>query len=471
LQAAVDRDTGRRNFASAPSAPMPPFDFAALVFLVLPLVVFFAGFIVWLIALPALAVIAASLWRLRPQRIAIGRADIRQGLMVALAALVFLWACAYLPPFGKTWDWIKHFALINELARYPWPPVNDETHTYLRYSLAYHLLPGLAARLFGELAIEPAVFLETWTGLWLILMLALTKIRPLRPPLFVATFLYFGGLTLVPWLLAGAKGGVFDTKEWWAGNSLFAYESHVTLFLWVPQHALPGLIGVLLLLPAEGREPEPASFGLLGAAALLWSPFAFLGLLPFALAAVKQGWAKTVRDPSNILCALLLVLPVAVYLSAGAESVPHGFNWDRPGFSFRLYAEFVLLHVGVFLIALAFCDWKHLRYPAIVIVVLLALPLFRIGAFNDFTMRTCIPAIGLLAIAVASALSEARNFRALPLAVLCVVGAAGAVIEIGAADRGERLQPALQSMRTGFLRDDRRFFVQYNAPLPNWILR
>lgn len=454
---------------------MAPLDYAALVFLAAPLAVFFAGFVVWIIAVPALAVIAASLWRLRPGRIVIERADLRRAMGTAVVAGLFLWACAYLPPLGRTWDWYRHFAMLNELVRHPWPPVNEETHTFLRYTFAYYLFPALAARLLGEKVIEAAVFLETWIGLWLILVLLLAKVRPARPVLFLVIFLFFGGLTLVGWLLSESAEPLLTSKEWWVGDWLFAYESHATLFLWVPQHALPGLIGILLLLPTQGRSFPPAGVGLLGAAALLWSPFAALGLFPFALAVASGDWRRALLDPGNILSALMLVLPLAVYLLAGAEGIPHEFSWNRPGFSFAIYLEFVLLQVGVFIIALAFAGFRHLRHPAIVIAVLLLLPLYRVGAFNDFTMRACIPAIALLAIAVAATLSEApwkwgTGLRVLPLAALFAVGAAGAVLEIVVGGLQYRIPPEPQSLRTGIWRDA-PFFVQFNAPLPNWVLR
>jgi hypothetical protein len=183
-------------------------------------------------------------------------------------------------------------------------------------------------------------------------------------------------------------------------------------------------------------------------------------------------------DPGNILCALVLGVPFVVYLTAGIEAIPHGFSWDRPGFSILIYVEFVLLQVGLFLIELAYVGgFRHLRHPVVVIAILLVLPLCWVGFYNDFTMRTCIPAIVLLAIAVAATLSEAPwrrrpDLRLLPLAVLFAIGAAGAVLEIVVAGSGYRVPPELQSMRTGFLHDDLHFFVQFNAPLPkSWILR
>ena len=65
----------------------------------------------------------------------------REVLLCATISCLFLCACGYVPPLGRSWDWIKHFAIINELADHPWPPVNDEPHTFLRYYLGYYLVP------------------------------------------------------------------------------------------------------------------------------------------------------------------------------------------------------------------------------------------------------------------------------------------------------------------------------------------
>ena len=111
--------------------------------------------------------------------------------------------------------------------------------------------------------------------------------------------------------------------------------------------------------------------------------------------------------------------------------VPHvGETAAIPGLRRRSYFEFITLEVGVYLFALRLCGWQHLSYPGIVIAVLLLLPLYRIGEFNDFTMRACIPAIMLIAIAASAATAEARDLRCIPLAVLMLVGSITSVLEI-----------------------------------------
>src|SRR5580693_684984 len=106
-------------------------EFLAFLYLTAPLIIFFASFATTMVAGPALAVILTVLYRARPRRLSNGIPDPRRVFLCMLTATLFLWACAYLPPFERTWDWTKHFAIINELAQNSWPPVNEATHTFL----------------------------------------------------------------------------------------------------------------------------------------------------------------------------------------------------------------------------------------------------------------------------------------------------------------------------------------------------
>jgi hypothetical protein len=312
---------------------------------------------------------------------------------------------------------------------------------------------------------------QTWTGLFLLLALLLQKVRPARSMLFLVLFLLFSGPDLVPWLIKEGGSSLLAHKEWWAGSGhLFAYEGHATLLIWVPQHALAGMIGLSLLLPDEGRDAPWQAFGLLGAAVLLWSPFAAIGLAPFALAAVARTGREAFLDWGNIVCAAVLGIPLASYLLADAGSMPRGFSWNHAGFSWLTYATFVALEVGLCLLALRLCGWQHLRHPAIVIAVLLLLPLYRIGEFNDLTMRACIPALMLLAVATCAATTEARGLRCIPLALLMIVGSVTSVLEIIGRSHDGTVPARSQTLRSGLLAQP-PFVMQYNAPLPNWVLR
>jgi hypothetical protein len=459
-----------RRFAATPSERCGGLEFAALVYLSVPLVIFFWSFIRIDMAAPALTAILAVLYRVRPRGPDRAWPGLNQAFLCAAISGLFLWACAYLPPFGHTWDWLKHFGVVNELAQHTWPPINEESGTFLRYSLGYHLVPGLITKIFGNRLIELWMFVHTWVGLFLVLALLLKQAKPFCPATFLLLFLLFSGLDLIGWLLLGRASSILAHNEWWA-NYAFAYEGHATLFLWVPHHALAGMLGVLLLPTGQPNSMSPQGLSLLGAAVLLWSPFAALGLAPFALAwAVRHGREAFV-DLGNILCGLVLGTPLLAYLLSGTSRLPQGFNWDHEGFSIGSLVNFLLLEVGLYLLALWLYGWHHLRYPAIVIAVLLLLPLYRIGIHNDFTMRACIPALTLLAMAAAASLAEPRTgWRWIPLATLMLVGSATSILEI--VGRGlEGYVPAReQSMRSGTFSQE-PYVGQFNAPLPNWVLR
>lgn len=443
-------------------------EFAALFYLNLPLLIFFIGFTWFVLAVPVVVTILAALYRVRP-RAPFGAGLAWQPLVLsAVLAAVFLWSCGYAPPAGRSWDWLKHFAVINEIGQQPWPPIREDTQTFLRYYLGYYMVPGLLTKLFGNRFIEAFVFLQTWVGLVLVLTLLLHKTQPKRPGIFILLFLLFSGLDVIGFALFKHHWSLWEHKELWAGQ--YAYEGDATLFLSVPQHALAGLLGLAIMLPQDHREPPTQTFGLLAGAVLFWSPFAALGLAPFLIAAASGSGRGALFDPGNILCGLVIGTPLAAYLLAGTGGIPHGVNRLDDAYSISLLATFLMLEVGMYLIALRLCCWRRLGYPGIVMTVLTLLPLYRVGMYNDFTMRTCIPALGLLGIAASGAASEAKRWACVPLAILMLIGSATSVLEIIGRGRDGYVSAREVSPRSGFLTDT-QYFLQYNAPLPNWVLR
>lgn len=455
-----------RFLASRAGHPGSSLEFLALIYLSLPVLVFFVTFTAKPLAIVAPAAILLALWRVRPSDTGVGLNRQRLLLSAGLAAL-FLVACGYGPLGGRSWDWLKHFAIINELADQQWPPVREDTGTFLRYALGYYMFPGLLAKWLGKSWDEVFVFLQTWVGLTLLLMLLLQKTSPKRPLIFVTVFLLFSGLDLLASKAFDAGFDPFAHHEWWA--RLFAYEGHATLFLWVPQHALAGLLGIAILLP--GEKPPPSSYALLGISILFWSPFAAIGLAPFAAAAALQAFRPAMKNWSDILCGLLTGIPLFAYLTSGSAEIPQGWNWELPGWTFTGYLLFLLLECGLLLLALRVSGWKFLHQPALVMSVLIVLPLYRMGLYNDFTMRACIPALGLLAIAAARTLSDALNWRSMGVAILMVIGGLASLLEMYGRAHDGTVQASAMNLRAGFLADNKALFIQYNAPLPHWVLR
>lgn len=446
-------------------------EFAGLVFLATPLMLFFATFMAYPLAAVGIPVIVTVLWRLRPERpwrIGLTRREIL--LCVALPVL-FLWACGYLSPFDRAADWTKHFAIVNELRDQSWPPVDESTQSFLRFYLGYYLVPGLGAKLFGSRFSYLLMFAQTWLGLTIVLALMVEKLRPRRPLAFLVVFLLFGGLDLAGYYLFANDPVLLGHKEWWSPHGGYSYQGHMSQFIWAPQHVLSALLGLALVLAAGERGLPVHALALLFSGLAIWSPFTALGLAPIALAATWGTWRDALADWGNAACGLVVALPTIAYLLAGSSDIPYGLNTQGLNAGLKRHIIFVMLEFGFLVAALYLCDRQWPRYAVVVIAWLILLPLFRIGMFNDLNMRASIPAIALIAMAAASTLTETRSWRVVPLAILLLVGATGSVLESIGMSRKVHMDPQTSSLHHGYLVARPELASQYRAPLPHWTIR
>lgn len=337
-------------------------------------------------------------------------------------------------------DWQIRDAVLRDLATYPWPlayEVGDATWL-LRAPLHYYLPAALAGPWLAQAT------LYAWTALGLALVLALLARlarqvapgRPGAPALVALVFAGFGGLDLLPnlWLDLTEGGGLAAFwgrgGEWWA--RIFQYSGHVTLLLWVPNHALAGWIPVLLLL-RHGRQPAFLRVAALPlAAAAGWSPLAALGAgLLTGMAALLGGWRlvrAALRGGANWL-AVGLVVPLGLYLTAGSGEIPHWALLERHGWPVlpRL-GLFLSLEFGITALAVGLLLRSRLLVAGLVLLALL--PLYVFGPGNEMTMRTGIAALAVLAVAAGLALARAApGWQRGVLATAVLVGAAGQAME------------------------------------------
>jgi hypothetical protein len=205
---------------------------------------------------------------------------------------------------------------------------------------------------------------------------------------------------------------------------------------WVPNHALPGWWTSLLLLLLAREEIDLAILAGLFAATLLWSPLAAAGAAPLiALGALRLG--RGLLTPRNVAAgaAGLCFLPIALYLTIDAGSVPHGWLSATPGF-LLLYAAFILVeipHAGIVLARWTSFAESERALLAASLAVLLLLPLYSFGPNNDLAMRASIPALFLLAFAFAEiAIATPRDggLFASAISALVIVSAATPAMEI-----------------------------------------
>jgi hypothetical protein len=189
--------------------------------------------------------------------------------------------------------------------------------------------------------------------------------------------------------------------EWWARN--WQYSGNTTLLFYVPQHALVGwiLMGILAY-GIFSKKPLPFLLVLLSCIPL-WSPFVFLGLLPFTCIYLYQN-KKTLVLSEWILSALFLSYQLLYFGSnltfLVKETGVSAWLWQiekltRSWVLLRLFL-FYLFEFGIFTFFIVKSPIKSSIRKLLLslsVGILLALPWYKMGLLNDFVMRVSIPAL------------------------------------------------------------------------------
>ncbi|WP_143167513.1 hypothetical protein [Massilia sp. CF038] len=392
-----------------------------------------------------------------------------------LLAIILAWMSGAMPPFAENIDWYKHYAIFNALGEQAWPPqflVADGMAT-LRYSLAYYVVPALAAKCFGATVLPLAIFAWTTLGCYLSLLLAFdARARSSRAALMLGLiFVLFSGADIVGTYFTGA----FPSSpmpsmhiEWW---SYFGeLPSAVTSLFWTPQHAIAGWLGALLLFrfPHQGVR----NAGVIGAAAAIWSPFVAIGLLPLLLWASATTGVRALFSRSNMIAAPVLLVLGALFLTQGAGGIPFGFVWNAPdviwykhAFSPVVWVLFVLLEFLLLACALVLLRPASKGIVAILCSFMLLLSVFSGGAYNDLLMRASIPSLAVLALLCAQALvCAAHSWRTIPLVLLLLAGLATPYGEMQRAVRGSRIKDAAAISMQDVLSQNPALQAQYVLP-------
>ena len=284
----------------------------AILYLMLPVCIWLAGWFEWWLGLPAVALLGVGLWPALAGSWRGSPPPPRRPAVVACALLALGWVMLTAAGGvfdGGNHDWPKHRTMLLDLGRQPWPVFlpdvlsdhlpsesNPVARTLLRYYLGWYMVPGLAASVGGPAALNWAAPLWTWLGVALVLLLFVRRFRSPSALLTAATiFVFFSSMDF----LRGNWVYFFDETIWcgshieWDEHWRFTptqLSSHMTGLAYVPQHFIPAGLYTLLLLDLRRRPRFLAVSGVVLAAAPFWSAFVAVGLLP--LVAVQGEIAK-----------------------------------------------------------------------------------------------------------------------------------------------------------------------------------
>jgi len=415
------------------------------IILIAPLTIFAVG---WLRPLPAIAwflALMAALFAARGLgcRRCVEDAPIRWWKVVLILVVAAAWtALSGAGGIGhQNFDWAKHNAVLRDLIARPWPVwfAAEEVARAdmppaprpLVYYIAFYLPASLVGRLLGWWPANIALHLQTVFTVacalaWFHLMAGRRHVLACS-----AIFIVLSGADAVGFLLFVQVPRVWEGQhiEWW---TTMQYPSTTAALFWAPQHAIPAWLGAGLIWHGErtGRW-SVAVFAVV--AAILWSPFAAVGLAPFAAWTTLRTARPSAHAIAFLIFAAVIAAPFAVYILGYSEFTngPSGSYLFRPrGFAASMALEWGIAATFGFYIAYRYAVALPARFW-IACALLFVIPLFPLPGGFDYIMRTSMPALFVLgAVLTGLALNVTRGPLRIVWAVLLLAGSPTAVGEL-----------------------------------------
>lgn len=425
---------------------------AAYSWLLIPIVIFFIGFLRWYVAAACLLATGICAWLVAKDKEAFNPVE---GMKFTpwRAAIIVLTAIAWVVLSGiggfgfQNWDLNFRNAILHDLVDYSWPVYYDYTsqnidHTMfgrtgsLVYYFAYYLPSAVFGKLFGWQAANFFLFVWSVIGVLLVIYFLCRTVK--KVTVFAVAFLvFFSGLDIIGYvLMSHSLPPMTRHIEWWA--QYFQYSSNTTMLFYVINQILPAWLITLLIMNQKGVKSIVFTYSLCFA----FTPFSMVGLFPIVLWRCLFGTEKPVfkfkeiwRNIKNVLTVQNLLLPFVLLVVFGsfyatlsvvqAQSGPiWSFGYGVGGLVKR-YLAFVVLEVLVYA---AFLFRKHKKNPFfyIAVITLMLLPVYKIGENNDFVMRASVPLLMILSVYVLERLTELfkekRRLTAAALSAVLLVG-------------------------------------------------
>jgi hypothetical protein len=445
---------------------------SAVLYLTLPVVLFLLFFSSYALAATGICFVGWALWQLLREGVERSVSRPIAGALLLIACL-FIASSGMLPPLWQNGDYGKHYTILYALMDHHWPVVIDVGNgpEMLRYYLGWYLVPTGLSKFIGHKTIDYTMACWSALGLWLVFLLLAEALQVESKSrwwalLAVLMFMFFSGMDHLGVALTGHLLGYPDMFEWWA--IWYQFSSIMTSLVWSPQHGLATWLGVGLLLNARPGSKIMTHIGLIFLAVLFWSPLCAVGIVPFVLVAAGAKGFRGLLSVSNFVSLVALAPPLVGYLTADSARFPHVWMFNVPSWNVENIVCFWLLEFGIFALLVGAIGTTRKTMFGVAVATLLLIPLFSMGAMNDFAMRASTAPIAVLAyIGIEIILSKPWR-RTLPLVVVFALGLGTPFAEISRgyrwASRGGRGLAMGLDMTNSFR-------TQYVAPYPNRFLR
>lgn len=402
----------------------------SLFYLILPVFVFFLAWVkVWL----AVPVVLLCLWvcyQYSKSLDAQKNFELNRYQFVAVLLLALVWlSYSGVGGFGiKLHDHYKVYCLAKDISENSWPVAYEfEGKSYFLSSyLGYFISAPVIVGWISFEAIHVFLFVYGLMGLFLGLLwlLLLTEVKAFWA---VVVFILVGGFDLAGYFFQNGLSFSEHIPQFYWWNSLntkdyLLYHGNSNLLFWAAPHALPAWVasGVffydLLKRKEIGRSPVylfPLVF---------WTPFILVGLLPYFLVKALSGDFKNIIKVENFLLLIPTFLLVWFVTSVGVSELDQGTifrNVASRGELFQVvfnYSWFILFEVLIWFVVIFLLLKKssflreHRLWFVLSLLVLVALPLYKLGKYNDWVQRVSMPSLFLLWVWLIRGIKESTSY-------------------------------------------------------------
>ena len=327
-------------------------------------------------------------------------------------------------------------AILRDLINYDWPVIynyNTQTNPEVikifgmasgqrafSYYFIYWMPAALAGKAFGFNVGNFVLYLWNSIGIFLCLLstsAVIKKVTAWVPFIFV----FFSGLDIIPNLVYELTH--YSDWRWFEGFvTSMSYVSNFRELASVFNQMVPCFLVVAILLMSNNTR----SMGLTAGILFCYSPWAVFGILPMVAAFLfgknlrASKISKTLYNtfsPANIASAVLILTIFGSYYMTNSGAVGYkGFAWEyfsNPGWFILAYIVFILIEVIPFALILYKREKNNPVFIA-AFATLLILPFYRVSEMNDFTMRGSMPALFFFCILLCGVVSEVMDQKNTP---------------------------------------------------------
>lgn len=424
----------------------------AVLYIVVPIVIFLFGWTKWYIAIPAVAVMVYLSWQVINSVEEVSLVSIKkngQFWLISFGVIVLWMLFSGIGGFAyQTGDFAGRNPMYRDVYLYDWPVIYDlslepeniipyfngsPTAMYVYYFVYWLPIAGLT-KIFAMFVSNPSmieffadVVLFIWSTLGICLIYyCLVRVLKRYSYWILAALMLFGGLDFVIYVISNMSFPVNAHIEYW--NAYYQYVSNSNQIYWAFNQTIPVwmVIGVMLLLKNNKAIVGWTSL------AVAHSPLPTIGLVPIAIAAVfnrehggiKKNFGKNFKEcitVANILSFVVMLIFVTFYtqIMESAQDEVKVFDLYRSVSTVAYYSIFVLVEFLLYVLIMGKQAWGY-RFYWVVLAELLILPNFHYGSFNESTMRISIPALFILMVMCLKFILE-REKTDTRRRVLCVV--------------------------------------------------